>query len=512
MFLRLAALATALLLTSQARAEWHRASSDHFVIYADDDAEDIRAFAAKLERFHSAMEVFTGRTIAKPSPSNRITVFVAGSANDVRKLAGGAKVEGFYIPRAAGSLAVVQDIRAGQGNADLSTTILLHEYAHHFLISINRFAMPVWMNEGAAEFFAAARFGEDGAVYLGLSSKHRFYEILRAQKDLMRVREMLEFDGAPNERGSRHQAFYGRSWLLYHYLSTNDGRKGQLREYWLEVLRGTPSSEAGEKVFGSLSVLERELDLHWRNGVSDYITITAEELSVGEVTLRPLSEGEAAMMQVTMRSQRGTGKNEAIPLAAEAREIAAGYPDDPNVLATLAKIENDAGEIGRAVAAADRAIAIDANQIDAYVQKGLALFRKARVTRGDAAQTSAYEQAMAPFRQIKALETHHILPPIYTYRSFVERDLEPTEAAKEGLVRAAKMAPFDQELWLIVGMTHMNDGRIADATAALRPIASNPHGSKKSDQVRSMLSFLASKKEGEVVPVREAISNYFKTE
>ena len=54
--------------TAPAKADWHEASSDNFVIYADDREKDIRVFAQNLERFHKAMEFVTGRRVKKAQP------------------------------------------------------------------------------------------------------------------------------------------------------------------------------------------------------------------------------------------------------------------------------------------------------------------------------------------------------------------------------------------------------------------------------------------------------------
>lgn len=78
-----------LMLAHPALAEWHEASTDHFVIYADDNARDIERFAESLERYHSAMAFLTQRKLDKPSPSNRVVIYVVGSERDIQKLAGG---------------------------------------------------------------------------------------------------------------------------------------------------------------------------------------------------------------------------------------------------------------------------------------------------------------------------------------------------------------------------------------------------------------------------------------
>jgi len=59
-------------------------------------------------------------------------------------------------------------------------TILLHEYAHHFLISSQRSAMPKWVSEGAAQFFASAAFEGDGSVKIGRPNGSRGFELTYA--------------------------------------------------------------------------------------------------------------------------------------------------------------------------------------------------------------------------------------------------------------------------------------------------------------------------------------------
>jgi hypothetical protein len=90
--------------------------------------------------------------------------------------------------------------------------VLLHEYAHHFLMTATPIAMPRWMNEGAAEFFAAAGFDDDGSVRVGRPAQHRAVELLTA--DPVHVRELLDAEGYDRQRRVGYDSFYGKSWLL----------------------------------------------------------------------------------------------------------------------------------------------------------------------------------------------------------------------------------------------------------------------------------------------------------
>lgn len=495
-YLALAAGMTAL--AQPAQADWYEASSDHFVIYADDSEKDITRFAENLERYHSAMAYVLNKENVKPTPSNRVTIFVVGSQRDIRRLSGSDSrtIAGFYVPRAGGSRAFVQDIRNQRGYPHISTVVLLHEYAHHFLISSSRFAMPRWMSEGAAEFFAAASFNDDGSVLIGRPAQHRAGELAYAED--VSIRELLDPELYEQNKGRRYDSFYARSWLLYHFLTFSEERRGQMGKYWLETLNGAAPLEAGETAFGDLDQLQRDLDSYARSRRMFTFNLGPEKLTAGSpITLRALPEGEAKMMEVRMRSQRGVNREQAAELVIEAREIAAKYPDDAGVLAALAEAEYDAGNDAEAIAAADRAIALDPARTNPYVQKGYALFRMARSAED---RDAAYELAMKPFQALNARENDHPLPLIYYYRSFTERGVAPPEDARAALENAAQAAPFDRQLWMQVAALQMREGKIELARQSLKPLASNPHGGRAAAMASRLIELLGNAPEGE--PIR----------
>ena len=496
-FVRMMAAGLALLAAQPALAEWYEASSDHFVIYADDKERDIQRFAQDLERYHSAMAFLMGRTLDKPSPSNRVVIYVVGGERDIRKLAGdkSGQIAGFYLPRAGGSRAFVQDIRNQRGYPDFSTIVLLHEYAHHFLMASSRYAMPRWLNEGAAEFFAAATFKEDGGMLIGQPAQHRGSELFYA--DPVHVRELLDPVLYEKQRGKGFDAFYGKSWLLYHYLIFSEERAGQLRKYQVNLVDGMAPLAAGEAAFGDLDTLEKELKAYLRGRMLTF-ALPPGKLTTGPVSLRKLPPGEAAMMPLQIRSQRGVDSEEAARILADARVIAAKYPDDPGAQAALSEAEFDAGNDAEAIAAADRAIARDPNRVNAYVQKGYAMFRQAQEA---ANMPVAFAAAMKPFQALNAIENDHPLPLIYYYRSYVERGVEPPENARAALERASQLAPFDHGLQLNAAAMLIAEGKHAIARNFLAPVAANPHGGGAALQARQLMAMLADVPDGTPVDI-----------
>ena len=467
----------AAMLPASAEAAWLRASSDHFVVYANDSESKVRTLSSQLERYHAAMVFITGRNVAPPSPSNRVTVFAVSGESEVKRLYGenSRYVGGFYIPRAGSSVAIVPRVStrgSTRGDLDVSMVTLLHEYAHHFIVSTSSFPMPRWLSEGAAEFFASASFATDGGVGIGRPAQHRAGELFYA-RDVTAANLIDPEAYEKRNHGRTFDAFYGKSWLLYHYLIFDKDRSGQLTTYSDALVAGKSSREAGLLAFGDMAKLERDLDRYLaRSKVLSY-QLTPDLLRIGRIDVAPVSRGEAEIMSVRIRSRRGVDDKQAAALLPEARAVAARFPGDPAVLASLAEAEFDAGNDSECIAAADKAIALDRTQTNAYVQKGFALFRQAKQSQGTFAD---YKKARAPFVALNRVENDHPLPLIYFYLSYAQSGEKPTDLAIKGLERAVQLAPFDLGLRMTLATQHLRDGRADQARKNLVPIAYNPHG------------------------------------
>ena len=483
-----ACLLAMFLQSAPARADWLQASSDHFVIYAQDSERDLRTFSEQLERYHTALALLFGVTGPAPSPSNRVSVYVVANVQAVRKIHGGGNkyLGGFYLPRAGGSLAIIPKVDAAKSAEDGSMVTLLHEYAHHFMISANSMQRPRWFSEGAAEFFSSSSFAADGSMILGRPALHRAMELFHSPD--VKVADLLDPTDYDKRARRNYDAFYGKSWLLYHYLTFDTARKGQFTRYLSLLDKGKSQRDAAAEAFGDFDVLEKDIERYLMRKKISVLPIDGGKLKIGNVVIRPLSAGEAAMMPLVIRSKRGVDQDAASELVAEARSVAALHPRDAAVFSALAEAEYDAGNDGEAIAAADAALALDPAQTNAYVQKGYALFRRAADAKGDT--VAAYNQARAPFVALNKRENDHPLPLVYYYRSFVEQGREPPKLAIDGLIRAVELSPFDFGLRMNLGEALIKLNRVEEARIILRPVAFDPHGGGMAESAAAMLARL----------------------
>lgn len=455
-----------------AHAAWHEAKTKHFIVYADEPPNDLRAFVQRLERFDQAVRAVRKMTDPPLTDSNRLTIFVVNNQSAVERLAGGDGVVGFYSARASGSVAFVPK-KAGSkyDKWDLDAeAVFFHEYGHHLQLQYADVAVPAWVSEGFAEFFAPTQLRDDGSVAIGALPAYRA-QALFALDDLT-LEEML---GARSKfTGTEFLETYGRGWLLTHYLTFNRARQGQLDRYIADIQKGIDPLVAARSAFGDLRQLNSELYRYLRQKKLPQIILTRMQLQHGAVAIRPLTGGESAIMDVHMRSRKGVSKKSAPKVVADARKIAAFYPTDAAVQSALAEAEFDVENYPAAEAAADRALATNPNLFTALIYKGRARMELARRSHAPA----NWGEIRSWFLRANKVDPEAAEPLMQFFNAYLFAGARPTKNAVDGLLYALAIAPNDAKLRIIAVRQLLVDGRIADAKRYFAPLAFEPHASK----------------------------------
>ena len=267
---------------------------------------------------------------------------------------------------------------------------------------------------------------------------------------------------------------YGRGWLLTHYLTFSQERQGQLSTYITEINKGTGSLDAGKKAFGDLAQLDRDLNKYLKQPKITYLKLPADKIKIGKIHIRDLTPGEAAVMDLRIRSKRGVDAKQARELVPLVRKAAAPYPNDVLARVTLAEAEYDARNFAEAEAAADRAIAADPKAVEALIYKGKALMGAAAGSgKRDAA---TWKEVRKWFLAANKVEPNDPEPLMLYYESVLAAGMRPTANAALGLEQALEFAPQDVNLRMMMAQQHLQDGKAAQARAALAPVAFAPHG------------------------------------
>ncbi len=450
-------------------AAWHEARSNHFVIYSDQSPAELKRFAERLERFDQAVRYVRGMEDPALTDANRLRIFVLRNKSAIAKLAGSSMVRGFYHARASGAVAFVpRNSGSKYVDWDLDTqAIFFHEYAHHLQLKTAKIAVPSWIAEGFAEFFATAQVGKDGSVTIGLPPQYRAYEIMNSSG--LDLDQML---GASYRKLTADQVdeLYGKGWLLVHYMNFKEDRRSQLAEYLEAIHNGKGALNAAQTAFGDLKVLEKEL-ARYKRGKIPGLVVDAERLKVGTINVRAMTSGEAAVMDVHIRSTRGVDPRTAPAVAADARRAAGPYPNDPFAQSVLAEAEYDAGNYEATEAAADRALAANPNHIRSLIYKGRARLRLASKN----AEKADWKTVRGWFTRANKLDTENAEPLMLFYESFVQQGARPSKNAIDALLYAQTLAPQDDGLRGMAVQQLLVDNRTAEAKHLFAPLAFQPH-------------------------------------
>jgi tetratricopeptide (TPR) repeat protein len=485
---RLLALTAMVLWSGAAQADWHEARSKHFIVYSDDDADDVKAFATRLEKFDKALKLLREVPEDNRTTSARVTVYVVDSVEAVRQIYPGRNknVAGFYDSRSSGSVAFVPR-RSGSGASFEASAqrILLHEYGHHFMFTYWPGGIyPKWFIEGFAEFNSTAEFLGDGSIQFGAPPLDRGSGVLLAKQ--IPLSKMLRPDPGKLDP-MQANALYSRGWLLTHFVTMDPERLKQFGSY-ISALNAGKSVEEAAKVFGGLNALELKLNSYARRPGFQTLRIDASRLDIGDVKVRKLGRGEAAIMPAQIRSNAGVDEKTAPQVLALARRLAAPYPDDPAVQNELAEAEYDAKNYAQAMAAAERALAADPKSVHAALYKGMAL--QAIAEKAKSTDAGQWKEIRRWYVAANKIDPEDPQPLILYYRSFKPAKQEPTESAKAGLLYAYALAPYDFGLRAQAGRVFLQQGKVVEARRALAPVAYSDEVGPLAERMREVLGVL----------------------
>lgn len=467
--------------SAPAAADWHVASSRHFVIYSEQHPKELTRFATQLEQFDAAVRTVRGMEDVVPSPTARLSVFVVRNQNEVRELADARRssIAGFYRTQSSGSLAVVPR-RFSSGEDDFNErSIFFHEYAHHLMYEQLDQAVPHWLSEGFAELLSTARFDRDGSIFIGTSPGHRRYGIFAA--DRLSLERMLSGD-YEKLTGVEQESIYGRGWLLTHYFTFAEERRGQLADYTSRIARGEAALDAAKAAFGDLRQVERDISRYAVRATLPGLKVALDPASISAISVRRLSDGAAAVMPLRIRSKVGVTEKTAPGVLASVQEVARRYPDDALVQLTLAEAAIDAGYAALAHDAATRAAQLDPRSAEALVFRGRAILELG----------TDVKAARDSFLAANKLEPEYPEPLLRFYESYVRSGEAPTKNAIAALHYASVLVPGDRNLRLMSAGHYLFDRKLPEARRMLAPLAFDPHAGAMGEVTRKVIALIDS--------------------
>jgi tetratricopeptide (TPR) repeat protein len=465
------------LVSVPAQAAWYKVETDKFIFYGT-SPKALQEDALRLERFDALLRQRLG--ISANSEEVKLSIYVLSTESEVRKVYGpGSKdIAGFYTANESGLLAVVP-----KSTGDFADVILNHEYAHHLMLHHLNGRYPAWYIEGFAEFLSTVTFKGERAN-IGLPAMHRAYQLMLESNTPIRTllgASVSEVDS--DQRGN----FYGRAWLLTHFLTFNEGRKGQLSSYLKLVADGKPLLDAATTAFGDLEILNRDL-LRYQNAKAIHYMSMEVPAARPVVTVTQMEDAFGETIRERVMLRRGTADAERAVIVKELEDSAKTYPSSADIWTQLAEARLDMDDYAGAVAAADKAVAADPKSARALLWKGIALVRQLNDKGSD--DPAVWKEARSWIVRANRADTEDPLILFEYYRSFASEGREPTPAAVAGLEKASALMPQAESIRAAYAFEMVKAGKYGLAATYLQPIANSPHGDDAAKAFQAVVATL----------------------
>ncbi|MBP9824150.1 MAG: DUF1570 domain-containing protein [Thermoanaerobaculia bacterium] len=272
--------------------KWSEARSANFVVLGNVGEKKAREIAQEFERIRAFFALRLPGAVADGGPP----LWIYAARDDgtmkilmpslVKELGPGA-VGGRFVDRPTGQFIQLQ---SGFGTQwDLQ--IVFHEYFHYLSHRLD-LDLPVWLEEGLADFWGATQF-TDKAIEIGrlVPSRMKHYGALDLERLLALDRSSPEYRD-PTRRG----ALYAQSWALVHYLVLGEeaARSEQLSRYIQLVRSGKESLAAAREAFGDLAKLDEGLKRYRAGVLFPLGRMAPASVPPPEIVVREVGDGEAA--------------------------------------------------------------------------------------------------------------------------------------------------------------------------------------------------------------------------
>lgn len=267
---------------------WIEVTTDNFLFFSNAGKGATKRFAADLEELRAALAELTDYQLQAPVPTSIYVFRNDRSFTPYKNLYKGepAAVSGYFVARRYGNFIAID------GSARDGSAIVFHEYVHS-VVATNDWRLPLWFEEGLAEFYQSFQVVGD-TVYLGLPiPQHLAYLNGSTPIPLTELLTVTRECPLYNEE-QRKGAFYAQSWALVHYLLLGDPTRRQELGRYLEMLHeGNPEFVAFDDAFGiDHETLEGELRMYLKRDRLPYGTTRAEILPASVLDVRSMSEAE----------------------------------------------------------------------------------------------------------------------------------------------------------------------------------------------------------------------------
>lgn len=457
--------------TVQAKDNWTSVRSQNFQLVGNASEKDIRLVANRLEQFRTVFALlFPAMKLNSPVPT---TVIVFKSDSSYKPFKVNPNITGYFQP---GEDVNYITLTSENSSADQPFRIIFHEYVHLLVENTMGPTVPLWFNEGLAEYYSTFDIADENRkILLGdLIRNHVLY--LREQKLLpLRTLFAVDYKSPYYNEGNKMNIFYAESWMLTHYLLQGESqkRRPQLARFIDLVSSKMTVDEAFRQAFQiSLDAFEKDFKSYIQGAKYMATAVTfAKKLDFdSEMQSAPITEAEAQayLGDLLLHTRRF---NDAESHLQQALTLSPGLP---MAEASFGMLRVRQGRLDDARQHLEKAVAANtqnylAHFYYAYALSGLS-FEGSRVINSYSPEVAATMRAELR----KAIAIKSDFGEGYALLGFINvvRNEEIDETI-ELLKRALTMSRSNQRVLFMLAQLYMRKENFAEARQLLEPMARN---------------------------------------
>lgn len=344
--------------------QWLEVHSAHFVVLTNSNEKQARHVAGQFERMRAVFHTLF--PAAADDPGSPVVVVALKDKKSFQALEpadylskGQLDLAGLFLRTPDKNYVLLRLDATGEH----PYAIVYHEYTHYMLRSADAW-MPLWLNEGLAEFYQNTDI-DSHEVRLGQPSADDIYYL--RQNALLPLTTLLRVDySSPyyheEEKGSM---FYSESWALTHYLLQNDNQRKthRIQDYTQLMMQHEDPVAAAQQAFGDLKKLELALTSYVRQD-SFVMFMLNTPATVNEASFQvqpiPTPQADAIRADVLVSDERTKDAQALLD------EVLREDPKNAQANETMGLLKFREGDISGAKQWFGHAVALDSNSYLAH--------------------------------------------------------------------------------------------------------------------------------------------------
>ena len=287
---------------------WYEVRSPHFVVVTDSNQKQGVRVASQFERMRAIFQLLM------PAASGRaespIVVLALKDRKALQALEPAAYLAKGQIDLAGLFMAAPDKnyilLRLdAQGEHPFAT--VYHEYTHYMLRNASEW-IPLWLNEGLAEFYQNTDIQEKD-VLLGQASQDDILYLRQNRLLPLTTLFKVDYTSPYYHEEQKGSVFYAESWVLTHMIEISDAQKNttRLQDYGNLLVKKVDPVTAAQQAFGDLTQLQKALNSYISQGQFMMFKMNkglAVDESSFQVRALPGTDADAIRADVLVYNQR----------------------------------------------------------------------------------------------------------------------------------------------------------------------------------------------------------------